>query len=550
MEWNNIRFLSLALFISLTTQIKAADPVRYWIKFKDKSGTPFSISKPSEFLGNTAIERRSRYNIAIDVTDLPVNPEYIKTVEAVQNVRVVYALRWLNGVVIQLDSLPLAASALNIINSFSFVEGNNQVRRFHVSEGKRDLDYKTPSPSSQLREQQTTSTTALSTYNYGRSGSQMRQMQLNCLHEKGFRGQGMTIAVLDAGFRFVNTNPVFDSLRAQGGILGTRDFVAGDNDVYKDNTGTHGSMVLSCLAANKPGSIHGTAPKANYWLLTTEAPAEYLTEEYNWIRGAEFADSVGADILTTSLGYTEFDDPSMNHTYATLNGRTAPMSIAATMAARKGLFVLNAAGNERANPWRFIGVPADADSICTVGAIDSLYREAAFSSVGPTADGRIKPDFVAIGAGSWVSQVYNESFPANGTSFATPILAGAVACFWQANRQLSNMDIMRELRYRGHNAASPNNTIGWGVPQLCSAGDLDFNVYLNKELQQLDIVYVNDFKVGAVEVTDMNGKILFTSPVKSGDRKFSLSTNNFADGVYIVRLKTSKGTNVRKIIKN
>lgn len=550
MVWNNFRIVVFSVFLGCIIPGKAADPVRYWIKLKDKQGTPFLISKPAEFMGTKALERRNRYNIPVDETDLPVNPDYIKAIEEVENVRVVYASKWLNGVVIQLDSLPLATPALAIIKSFSFVEGNSQVRKYQKSEGIPDKDYKEPAPAVQLRGLETTSTVTSSAYSYGGSGAQIRQLQLNCLHDKGYRGQGITIAVLDAGFRFVNTNPVFDSLRAQNGILGTRDFVNGDNDVYKDNTSTHGSMVLSCLAANKPGSIHGTAPKASYWLLTTEAPGEFLTEEYNWIRGAEFADSVGADILTTSLGYTEFDDPRMDHSYATLNGRTAPMSIAATMAARKGMFVLNAAGNERANAWHFISVPGDADSVCTVGAIDSVYREAAFSSVGPTADGRIKPDFVAIGAGSWVSQVYNETFPANGTSFATPILAGAVACFWQANRKLSNMDIFRELRFRGDNALTPNNTIGWGVPKLCNSGEMDFNVYLDKSRQRLEIVYVNDFSEGQVEVVDLAGKIILKNSIKSGDRKFFLSTSDLSDGIYLVRLRTSQGNHVRKIIKN
>ena len=542
--------LLLVLAAAALPQLNAANPVRYWIKFKDKKGTPYSISRPAEFLGAAAIERRVRYNIAVDETDLPVTPEYIQTIENVQNVRVIYASRWLNGVVIQLDSLPLAASALGIINSFSFVEGNKQVQRYQISEGTPDQTYNAPPPSTHLREQESTSSTALSGYSYGGSGAQIRQLQLDCLHEKGYRGQGMTIAVLDAGFRFVNTNPVFDSLRAQNGILGTRDFVAGDNDVYKDKTGTHGTMVLSCLAANKPGAIHGTAPKANYWLLTTEAPKEYLTEEYNWIRGAEFADSVGVDLLTTSLGYTEFDDPAMNHTYLNLNGRTAPLSIAATMAARKGILVLNAAGNERANPWHFISVPSDADSIIAVGAIDSLYREAAFSGVGPTSDGRIKPEFVAIGAGAWVSQTYNETFPANGTSFSTPILAGAVACFWQANKKLTNMDILRELKYRGHNAATPNNNIGWGVPRLCEEGAYGFNVYFNKDLQVLEIVYIKDFSEGSVELIDMRGRSAYKATIKVGDRKFLLSTTDIADGVYIVRIKTQNATYSRKILKN
>lgn len=548
MELNKLKPVLLYLIIMLpATQLFAATPARYWIKFKDKAGTPYSIQKPSEFLGSQAIERRSKYHIPLDETDLPVTPAYINAVEAVQNVKVVYASKWLNGVVIELDSIELAAAALAEISTFDFVVSNVQVRKMRVDFGLPTTDQPNQAPLTPLRPAEQTSTTA-NVFSYGGSGAQIRQMQLECLHAQGYRGQGMTIAVLDAGFGYVDSNPVFDSLRNRNGIVGMRDFVSGGNNAFQGSL--HGTMVLSCLAALKPGLIHGTAPLANYWLIRTEAPDENITEEYNWIRGAEFADSVGADILTTSLGYTEFDNSQMNHTYATLNGKTAPMSIAATMAARKGLFVLNAAGNERASSWHYIGVPADADSICTVGAIDSLGVEAAFSSVGPTADGRIKPDFVAIGAGTWVSQINEVCFPGNGTSFATPVLAGAVACFWQANRDLSNMDILRELKFRGDHKHNPNNGVGWGVPKLCTDIGNHFTYYYNKTNQRLDIVFLQNCEGGTLLLADMKGKTLYKQNLKASDRKFSIDVSGFQEDIFVVKLKSNYGTNSKKIYKN
>ena len=541
----NITFL--ALFLIVVFRLSAAEPVRFWIKFTDKNGSTFSTKRPAEFLSPAAVERRTRYRIAVDETDLPVIQNYINTVEAITNVKVVYASKWLNGVVIELDSIDLAAAALAQISTLSFVQGNQQVRKFKIDEGKPAPDKTAQAPTQNLKPAGQ-ATTTVPAYAYGGSGAQIRQMQLECLHNQGFRGQGMTIAVLDAGFAYVDSNPVFDSLRNRNGIVGMRDFVSGGNNAFQGST--HGTMVLSCMAALKPGLIHGTAPLANYWLIRTEAPAEYLTEEYNWIRGAEFADSVGADILTTSLGYTEFDNSNMNHTYATLNGRTAPMSIASTMAARKGMFVLNAAGNERASNWHFIGVPADADSICTVGAIDSLGREAAFSSVGPTADGRIKPDFVTIGAGTWVSQITEESFPGNGTSFATPVLAGAVACFWQANRSLSNMDIMREMRFRGDNAGTPNNQIGWGVPKLCISTTNPFNFYYNKNAQRIEIVILQANPDALVQLFDTKGKMVFSQTLKADDRKIQIDAARLQEEIYILKFKSSYGTTVKKFFKN
>lgn len=442
--------LSIALSILFSDLISQT---KYWVKFNNKNGTPYSIATPTAFLTQRSIQRRIDYGIPLNQSDLPVTPAYISQVDAVTGVSIIYASKWMNGVVIAVSN----TTALNTIAGFSFVTSTSIAGRYKVN-----LPVKVEEPVTY----QSGRSTAVPNY-FGRSYWQNKQLGIDCIHSQGKRGQGIVIAVLDAGFYAVDVNPTFDSLRTRGGILGTRDFVTGGTSVYEDNN--HGAAVLSIMAALVPSLIVGTAPMADYWLLRTEdVSSEKIIEEYNWIRGAEFADSVGADILTTSLGYTTFDIGSQNHSYSQLNGRTAPMSIAANMAARKGMFVANAAGNEGGGPWNYIGVPADADSVCSVGAVDSNVIVAAFSSRGPTFDGRRKPDLSARGVLTWVSWMANGACEAgNGTSYATPALAGAVACFWQAHRNFNNIKVLDTLRKTASHALNPNNDLGWGVPTMC-----------------------------------------------------------------------------------
>jgi serine protease AprX len=537
-------FFLFFLFPLIAFQLSAnKPPVKYWVKFKDKSGTPFSVENPSQFLTDASIKRRLVYNITIDFTDLPVTPSYISQISTVAHVRFVYASKWLNGAVIEIDSIDNVSLALSQIGAFSFVESNQKVHRYAIhAEPLKPDDHHSPSVL-----QKNTASAQITTFDYGRSGAQIRQLGLECLHNRGYRGQGMTIGVLDNGFASVDQGALFDSVRPR--ILGGRDFVSGGNYPYQG--GAHGTAVFSCMAANKPGLIMGTAPMASYWLLRTEAPDETISEEYNWIRGAEFADSVGCDILTTSLGYTEFDDPAQNHTYETLNGRTAPMSIAATMAARKGLLVLNAAGNERASSWHFIGVPADADSIITVGAVDSLGTDALFSSVGPTADGRIKPDLSAMGVATWVTDNSGQCFPGNGTSFATPVLAGAVACYWQANRQYNNILVQRRLKQSASRRNDPNNLVGWGIPNLCSNLPFEFAAYSDPvtSVITVELIESSSYESQEIEICDMLGRVLLKNKLDKDSRVIYLDSPDLAQGVYLVRIKTSGGEVSKKILK-
>jgi subtilisin family serine protease len=271
----------------------------------------------------------------------------------------------------------------------------------------------------------------------------------------GYTGKGMIIAVLDAGFYHVGQLPAFDSLRARGQILGTRDFVTGDTMVYEDHA--HGMHVLSILAGLLPGEMRGSAPAASFWLLRTEDVfSEYPVEEVFWTAGAEFADSVGADIIHSSLGHYEFDDPSMSYTYSDMNGHTTRVARTALMAARRGMIVVVSAGNEGNKKWHYIISPADADSILAVGAVDAEKAPATFTSYGPSADGRVKPDVSAMGVSVLIQGVDGGVTRGNGTSYASPLISGLTACLWQAYPTATAQEVIQTLRQSTDHYLSPD----------------------------------------------------------------------------------------------
>lgn len=531
----------------------AAQPVnKYFVKFKDKNQTPYQITNANPYLTPKAINRRLTYNIPVDSTDLPVNPTYLAQLDALAGVNLLYSTKWLNGAVVTIPTSSIT-TVLASINALPYVANSSQINpRLRLTKLYDQL------PSEGDSEQQSMRSSNSTTYNMGGSTAQNQQIQVDCLHNMGFRGQGMVIGVMDVGFNNVDVNTVFDSLRLRGGILGTRDFITGGNSVYED--GSHGALVLSCMAAIKHGTIMGSAPMADYWLLRTEdIGSETLIEEYNWVRAAEFADSVGVDILTTSLGYTTFDNPAQNHTYATLNGKTAPMSIASTMAARKGIFVLTAAGNEGGGGWNYISVPADADSVCTVGAVDNLGIVGSFSGVGPTSDGRTKPDLLARGVQAWVADVNGTCMGANGTSFATPILAGGVACIWQRNRAISNIKLLQLLKTSANNAAVPTNTKGWGIPNVCSQligieenyTETQVSVYPNPFSSAITLRSDNSAIVFKhIQLLDVLGHVVAEIATDGMQQEIDLNTSNLAAGVYFIQASTSSGLVSKKIVKH
>ncbi|WP_165806480.1 S8 family serine peptidase [Chitinophaga parva] len=447
------RLLVLLLFFPLATRAQAP---RYVISFTDKGHSPYSISNPSPYLSARALERRQRMHLDIDSTDLPVTAAYTDSLLAAGNVKLLYTSRWFNQAIIQTSD----AAALQKILQMPFVKSSSAAMQ------RTNANVYT----SKFNSQRTAAITETAPSDYGNGYTQIHLHNGGYLHNKGYTGQGMLIAVLDEGFPGVDTNAGFAALRNANGIVQTFGFSTADANVYA--SGIHGAECLSIMAAHLPGQLIGTAPDARYALYQTEeAATEQPIEENNWAAAAERADSLGADIISSSLGYSTFDNPAYDYTYADMNGRTSLVSKAATMAARKGMIVVNANGNEGSTAWHYLTTPADADSILAVGAVTSTRMPAAFSGYGPAADGRIKPDVAAMGQATALLNTNGSVVTGNGTSFATPVMAGLVACLWQAYPQVSNIRLLQVIRACSDHYTAPDSRVGYGIPDFKLAFD-------------------------------------------------------------------------------
>ncbi len=437
---------------------------KYIVRLKDKGTNPFSISNPIQYLTQRSIDRRTRYGIAIDSTDLPITPRYIDSIRLAGAVIILNSSKWLNQVAIQTTD----AAALAKINSFPFVISTGSMAP-RPGLAETPVNKKLDAALTEIPNNPPAPIIAADYYNYGQSYGQVRLHNGEFLHNRGFRGQGMRMAVLDAGFFNYLTLPTFDSVRNNGQILGTWDFVVGNASVNEDNS--HGTSCLSTIAANMPGVFMGTAPKTSFYLYRTEDVAsEYPIEEQNWAAGIERADSLGIDISSTSLGYFQFDNPIFNYTYADMNGNTTLSAKAADMAAKKGILCLMAAGNEGNSAWRYIITPSDADSVMAVGAVNTSGVVGSFSSYGPSSDGQIKPSVAAVGVGAVVANpsTGQPSF-GNGTSYACPNMAGLTTCLWQAFPEINNMGIINVMQAAATRATNPNDRVGYGIPDMKKA---------------------------------------------------------------------------------
>ena len=439
--------LVFALNICLGTfaQFTPGDTLKYRISLKDKAATDYSLQKPEMYLSKKSIERRKRQGLEIDSTDLPVCKKYVDAIRK-KGVHVLVTGKWDNFVTVSCNDSMLIAE----IAGLPFVRSTERVWRGVAKRAsERDSLINKPLRTDSL---------------YGPAITQIKMSHADRLHEAGFKGQGMTIAVIDAGFHNVDKIEAMKNIN----ILGTRDFVNPEADIYAESS--HGMSVLSCMAMNQPNVMIGTAPEASYWLLRSEDEySENLVEQDYWAAAIEFADSVGVDLVNTSLGYYSFDDPAKNYRYRDLNGHYALMSREAAKAADKGIVVVCSAGNSGSGSWKKITPPGDAENVITVGAVIKYGVLAPFSSVGNTADGRVKPDVVAVGLGSDVMGTDGNLRHANGTSFSSPIMCGMVACLWQACPELTAKEIIELVRRSGDRAVFPDNIYGYGIPDLWKA---------------------------------------------------------------------------------
>lgn len=554
-------YLTLLLIcFGLTSTASDSDSIKFWVSFKDKDNSPYSINKPEVYLSKKAIERRKRFNIKITEQDFPVTPQYIKTIEKL-GVKILNRSRWLNGVsILEADN-----KKIQKILQLHFVDKVTKVGVYNKKDNAR-MSYLMELFMSLGNKEDSAK---IDDSYYGDGLHQIKMLNGVAMHQKGYTGKGVTIAILDGGFMNVHKIETFKHLHRNGQILGTWDFVQLDSNVYDDNN--HGMNVLSCIAARTPNKMVGTAPDASFWLLRTEdANTEYLIEEYNWASGAEFADSAGVDIINSSLGYTTFDDETMNHTYKHLDGKTSVCSRAATIAAQKGIIICNAAGNEGDDDWRYLGAPADAEGIITVAAVNRDKSHADFSSYGPTADGRVKPTLAAQGVKAIVASAGDGFYGSQGTSFASPILCGMVACLRQANPNKTVQQVISALEFSATQYNNPDTILGSGIPDIMLAnqylgGDKYFDYKRNQVAKEPTQIFTNTISLvvfspkydnTVITITDGKGTIVLRESILPdvknplGFHKIYLEqAKNLATGEYTCTVKTGKETSVYKLTK-
>jgi len=527
----------------------------YIIYFSDKGVNKNAGLNPSIYLTEKSAERRIKQKIAFDQSDIPVNEEYVQDVIKT-GATILARSRWFNTIVIEAN-----IDMADKIAAFPFIA---QIQILNDNETKQHSLPISEKPFLKAESMQPwvngickNSTT--DSYDYGAAYNQINQLNGQYLHNNGFSGQGMIIAVIDAGFNSVDIMTCFDSLRINNQIKGTRDFAQPGNNVYATTMFSHGTMVLSCMGANSKGQMVGTAPKANYWLLRSEvAESESILEEYFWVSAAEFADSIGADLINSSLGYTTFDDPATNHTYADMDGKTTVVTKGAEKAAKKGILVVNSAGNSGNSTWKYIGAPADGDSVFTIGAVDAVGIRASFSSVGPTYDGRIKPTVVAQGVGASIFSPGGLE-RGSGTSFSSPIICGMTACLWQALPDLNNMQIIEAIKSTASQAIHPDTLMGWGIPDYQRAyivgnkpADNKLLVYPNPFKGNLTIVFpVSIYGKYSLEIFNIQGKTVYSRQLNDGSiRSLQLDDiGNISAGIYFIKVTNGLMIYSGKIIK-
>ena len=423
---------------------------RLYLKDKDLDHTPFSVNRPSEFLSQRSIDRRKRQGIPVDLTDLPVAPAYEKQVTDA-GIEIVGKSKWNNTLLIRIHK----DKELRKLEGLEFITKRKKVFQ---------------APDSVSQRMRSNVRNGLNEWSqgdefYGAADAQLKSLNGKKLHENGYRGKGMMIAVFDGGFMNADKIPALHKIK----LAGVKDFVVPESkSVFGEME--HGTMVLSTMAANAPDFYVGVAPEAQYLLIRCEDErTESLAEEDYWASAAEYADSCGVDVINSSLGYHGFDDSSMNHHYYEQDGNTALISRTASMCADKGIVCVNSAGNDGMGSWKKINFPADAKDILTVGSINEHGMNAAFSAVGPTADGRIKPDVMAFGSPTCVITGRGSIINDNGTSFSSPLVAGMVACLWQALPGKTAKQIIKLVKLAGDNQQHPDNVFGYGVPDFWKA---------------------------------------------------------------------------------
>lgn len=537
-------FKSILVILLLFNSFISFSQEDAWVYLTDKENVATSIANPISILSQKAIDRKNAHATVIDERDVPVNENYITQLKAQTGITVLAKSKWFNTLHIRGTEADINALLnLTFVNSITFADNNlnAKITQDQVVNNKFKVE------------------NSRTTFNYGNSLNQIEMFNGDQLHLANYTGTGMTVAVIDAGFPNVDTMAGFQRLRDAGHILGGYDFFDRTANVYANTTSSHGTLVLSTMAGFVQDEFVGTAPDASYYLFRTEnAPNENPLEESLWVEAAERADSLGVDVINTSLGYKTYDNPNYSHTSLDLDGNTTFITKGANIASEKGMLLVNAAGNSGANG---VGAPADATGVISIGAVKADGTYASFSSQGSAIQPTQKPDVVAQGQASYVINQSDIVTTSNGTSFSSPILAGGIVCLWQALPSLTNTEIIQLVRESASQHNAPDYFLGYGIPDLFSAfnqGTLSIepfenlntalNIYPNPAKTEVTLKVPSNYENAQVRLYDVLGKQVLEFIIPKAILKFDVST--FAKGIYLLKVETNEVSKTLKLIIN
>jgi len=513
-----------------------------WVYFNDKPNAQSFLDNPSTILTQRALDRRAAQGIALNISDAPIEQTYIDQIIAAEGIQVKAQSKWLNCLHIRGNVTDIVA-----LTSLPFVN------HIHYADHSLNAKMAQPRAINPVNKQLDTE----EVFAYGNSLNQVSMLNAHLLHQQDYTGSGKIIAVLDSGFSAVNTIIPFNRMFNNGLYLGGYNYVANNTDVF--STHNHGTMSLSCMVGFVDGQLVGTAPNAQYYLFITEdISSENPVEESYWVQAAEEADRLGADVISTSLGYFGYDNPNYSYTYADMTGNVAFASQGANIAFSKGMIVVASAGNSGNSANPHIGVPAEATNVVAVGAVQFDENYATFSSIGPSYDGRIKPDVMAKGQSTTLANTAGNIVTASGTSFSCPVMAGAIASFWQAVPWASNQQVVDFVKQSADRFMNPTDQYGYGIPDFqlalsiaqLSVGDNTagrFLVYPNPVKDVIFVSFPNGFEIARVSLYNNLGQIVLEKEINTNQQ---LSVENLASGMYYYKIKSSAFEQSGKIIKN
>ncbi|RDK85573.1 S8 family peptidase [Marinirhabdus gelatinilytica] len=514
--------------------------------FADKEDVAASIANPITILTQEAIDRKAMHNTPIDERDVPVNEDYITQIKNQSGITVHAKSKWLNAVYVRGSQ-----SNINALTNLSFV---TEVE--FADKGLNLSPFQPPTEDKFIIENQESRIT----YDYGAATNQTEMLAVDFLHEENLTGEGMIVAVMDSGFPNVLTNDAFADVVSDGRLLGTYDFAERQTNV--DGTGSHGARTFSNIGAFLDGDENfvGTAPEASFYLFRTEfGPSENPVEEAWWVEALERADSLGVDVVNTSLGYQDYDNPSYDHSYEDLDGETTIAARGGNIAFEKGMLLVTSAGNDGGG-FTFVATPGDSKGILTIGAVDSNGNYASFSSIGPTVDGRIKPDVMAQGQDAAIVNQDGDVTFSSGTSFSSPIMAGAIACLWEYRPEVKNSTIMQLVRESAHLFNNPTDEMGYGIPNFEDAYNAlktlgieaqllkeTFAIYPNPVTDVFNVSFPQQTERATVSLYNVLGKQVMVQQISAIQNKVDISA--LSGGVYIASITAEGVTNNFKILK-